>query len=257
MKGLETRKEESGIARLSLYELSNNGAIDDDFCLQIHEIVATLKRVKSIKVLILTGTPEIFCYGATAAFLHGLVAHYKTHVEHDYAHHLKEFLDIPIPVVAAMEGSATGGGLVLGLYADIIVAAEESRYGMPFMNMGFTPGMGSTAMSKEVLGYHRGFEMMVTGGCLKGRDLKGKCGFNYILPRARVMGKSLELGATIAEKSRDSLELLKKYMSMERRKMLEESSTIEAFMHRISFNQDDIEARIQGHLGGWTHESSS
>jgi len=242
--------KEAGIARLSIYALSKDGAIDDGFCLQVQKIVEDLKRDQGIKVLILSGTPEVFCYGATKDFLRELNAHYKNHVEHDYAHHLKALLDLPIPVIAAMEGSATGGGLVLGLYADIIVAAEESRYGMSFMNMGFTPGMGSTAMCREVFGYHGGFEMLVTGIYRKGSELKGKCGFNYILPRTEVMAKAMDLAAAIAEKPRTSLELLKKYMSIERRKMLEESSTTEAFMHRISFNQTEVETLIQEHFGG-------
>lgn len=242
--------EAPGIARLAIDELSRAGSIDEQFCLQIHEIVATLKGDRGIKALILTGTPEIFCYGASETFIQGLIAHYKNHIEHDYALYLKEILDIPFPVIAAMEGNAIGGGLVLGLYADIVIAAEESRYGMPFMNMGFTPGMGSTAMARSSLGYHTAFEMMVAGRYVKGRELKGKCGFNDILPRDQVMNRARDLAASIAEKSRETLELLKKYLSIDRRKLLEESRTAEAFMHRISFNLPDIEERIYGNFGG-------
>ncbi|WP_205631455.1 polyketide synthase [Collimonas fungivorans] len=250
MKKVCLEKGEEGIVFLRIDDPVNKNAIDDDFCLQLREIVDAIKKDKTIKVVILAGLPDIFCSGGTEAFLQGLIAHYKTDIEHEYANHLKHFLNIPIPVIAAMEGSATGGGLILGLYADILVAAEESRYGMSFMNMGFTPGMGSTAMSKEAFGYHTGFEMMVTGNYMKGSELKGKCCFNYILPRATVMDKAIELATAIIEKSRHSLELLKKYMSIERRKALEETSTIEAFMHHISFNQNNIEQQIQDNYTG-------
>jgi polyketide biosynthesis enoyl-CoA hydratase PksI len=244
MGKISLQKKDKHIAYLFLNDPASKNAIDEEFCLQIHDIVSTIKNDKDIKVLILAGLPDIFCTGGTAAFLQSLITHYKTNIEHEYARYLKHFLDIPVPVVAAMEGSATGGGLVLGLYADILVAAEESRYGMSFMNMGFTPGMGATVMSKEAFGYHTGFEMMVTGNYLKGSELKGKCCFNYILPRAMVMEKALELATSIAEKPRSSLELLKKYMSIERRKNLEESCTLEAFMHHISFNQPDVVQQI-------------
>lgn len=250
MEKIYLQKGDEGIAFLYINDPVNKNAIDDEFCLQLNGIVTAIKKDKSIKVLILAGLPDVFCTGGTEAFLQGLITHYKTNIEHEYANHLKHFLNIPIPVIAAMEGSATGGGLILGLYADMIVAAEESRYGMSFMNMGFTPGMGSTAMSKEAFGYHTGFEMMVTGNYLKGSDLKGKCCFNYILPRAKVMDKAIELATAIAEKPRHSLELLKKYMSVDRRKMLEETSTIEAFMHHISFNQSNIEQQIQDNYTG-------
>ncbi|MFA3761712.1 polyketide synthase [Yersinia sp. 2544 StPb PI] len=250
MKKLYLRKIDEGIVFMHINDPVNNNAIDDEFCLQLHGIIDTIKKDKTIKVLILVGLPDIFCTGGTEAFLQSLITHYKTNIEHEYANHLKNFLNIPIPVIAAMEGSATGGGLVLGLYADILVAAEESRYGMSFMNMGFTPGMGSTAMSKAAFGYYTGFEMMVTGNYLRGCELKGKCCFNYILPRATVMEKAIELATAIAEKPRHSLELLKKYMSIDRRKTLEETSTIEAFMHHIAFNQSNIEQQIQDNYTG-------
>lgn len=244
MERIGFEKTDDHIAFLRLNDPDGKNAIDDEFCLQIYEIVHTIKKDKDIKVLILAGLPEIFCSGGTEAFLRSLISHYQTNIEHEYANYLKHLLNIPVPVIAAMEGSATGGGLILGLYSDILVAAEESRYGMSFMNMGFTPGMGSTALSKEAFGYYCGFEMMVTGNYLRGSELKGKCCFNYILPRAIVMEKALELATAISEKPRHSLELLKKYMTIERRKMLEQSSTLEAFMHHISFNQADAAQRI-------------
>ncbi len=46
----------------------NKNAIDDEFCLQLHGIVDTIKQDKTIKVLILVGLPDIFCTGGTEAF---------------------------------------------------------------------------------------------------------------------------------------------------------------------------------------------
>ncbi|WP_413726318.1 polyketide synthase [Sodalis sp. RH16] len=239
-----------GIVSLNINDPAKKNAIDDEFCIQLYDIVDQIKKNKSIKVIIMTGLPDIFCSGGTKAFLQNLISHYKTNIEHDYANHLKQILNIPVPVIAAMEGSATGGGLIIGLYADIIIAAEESRYGLTFMNMGFTPGMGSTALCQSAFGYYTGFEMMITGDHFTGKELKGKCCFNYILPRAAVLNKAMELAAAVAEKPRHNLELLKKYMSIGRRKSLEETSTIEAFMHHISFNQLDIEKNIQDNYTG-------
>ncbi len=93
--------------------------------------------------------------------------------------------------------------------------------------------------------------MMVTGNYIRGSELKGKCCFNYILPRAMVMEKAIELATSIAEKPRHSLELLKKYMSIDRRKMLEETSTIEALctilhlIKAISNNKYKIITRVR------------
>ena len=55
-------------------------------------------------------------------------------------------LDCPLPVVAAMQGHGIGAGWSLGLFADIVLLSEESRYMSPYMNYGFTPGAGATCI---------------------------------------------------------------------------------------------------------------
>ncbi len=244
-------KGENGIYFIKIEDHVNKNAIDEKFLKQVGEITAQLKTDLTAKVVIIVGLKDIFCSGGHMAFLEKqLEEHYKDNVEHEYANKIKALLNIPIPVIAAMEGSAVGGGLTLALYSDIIIAAEESRYGFSFMNMGFTPGMGTTAFAIEAFGYYTGFEMMITGDYKKGRELKGKCNFNYILPKAEVLPKAIEIAQAIAEKPRTSLELLKKYSSMKRRKILEETSTIEAFMHKISFNQPDVQRLIKENYTG-------
>jgi polyketide biosynthesis enoyl-CoA hydratase PksI len=158
----------------------------------------------------------------------------------------KAMLDVPVPTIAAMEGHATGGGLALGLCADIIVLARESRYGASFMNMGFTPGMGMTRLLEHVLSPAIAQELLYTGEFRKGSEFVGATGINYILPRGQVCAKAFDVAARIAEKPRGSLELLKRTLSVRRRQAFEESRTIEAMMHSISFMQDEVRDRIEG-----------
>ncbi len=155
-------------------------------------------------------------------------------------------LDVPVPTIAAMQGHATGGGLALGLCADIVVLAKESRYGASFMNMGFTPGMGMTRLLEHVLSPAIAQELLYTGEFRKGVEFIGAAGINYILPKSQVCAKALEVAARIAEKPRCSLELLKRTLSVRRRQAFEESRTLEAMMHSISFMQDEIRDRIEG-----------
>ncbi len=237
--------EDSGIRFLRLEDSERQNPLDDQFCSELQTIVDQLKMDLDAKVVVITGLKDIFSSGGSHEFIQSLKEHYKGHVEHEYGNYLKVLLDIPIPVIAAMEGSATGGGLALAFYSDIIIAAEESRYGFSYMNMGFTPGMGTTALALESLGQHKGFEMMVSGEYLKGRELKGNSNFNYILPRDEILDKAQALAEAIAEKPRVSLELLKKYTSIRKRKLVEETHTIEAFMHKISFTQPEIQQYIE------------
>src|SRR5512133_2851033 len=157
----------------------------------------------------------------------------------------KSMLDIPVPTIAAMEGHATGGGLALGFAADIILLSRESRYGASFMNMGFTPGMGITALLEHALSRAVAHELLYTGEFRRGSALAEKGGINHVLPKAQVRAKAFDIAAQIAEKPRPALELLKRTLSVVRRQAFEQSRTVEALMHTITFSQSDIVQRIE------------
>jgi polyketide biosynthesis enoyl-CoA hydratase PksI len=152
----------------------------------------------------------------------------------------KALLDVPAPTIAAMEGHALGGGLALGLCADLVLIARESRYGCPFMNLGFTPGMGLTRLLEHVLSPAVAHEMLYSGEPLKGAHFEGRSGFTYILPRAEVRPKALDLARSIAEKPRVSLLALKRVLALPRRLAYESAHTYETLMHQVSFAQPDV-----------------
>jgi polyketide biosynthesis enoyl-CoA hydratase PksI len=145
-----------------------------------------------------------------------------------------------------MEGHAMGGGLVLALCCDIVVASRESRYGAVFMNMGFTPGMGCTTLLQELVGPFIANEMMYTGKRFKGSELEKKStNINYILPKADVMKKARDIALQISEKNVRSLQLLKYTMSAEKRKLLIQARLQEDMMHEISFKLPETKQKIK------------
>jgi polyketide biosynthesis enoyl-CoA hydratase PksI len=204
--------------------------------------VAALADEAELRVLVLSGLPSVFCGGADLATLQSLGENRLQPVDILLT---KTLLDIPVPVIAAMEGHAVGGGLAVGLCADLVVLAEESRYGCSFMNLGFTPGMGITRLMEHFMAPAVAHELLYTGTNLKGRDLRGKTHFNYILPQAEVLPKAFDLARALAEKTPQTLRLLKRYLSLSRRKLFEETHSIESMMHEISFRQQDILTSIQ------------
>lgn len=79
-----------------------------------------------------------------------------------------------LPVVAALQGHAIGGGLALGLHADFQVLGEECLYTANFMAYGFTPGMGSTYTLPRRFGEHLAWEMLFTGANYRGAELRAR-----------------------------------------------------------------------------------
>lgn len=146
-------------------------------------------------------------------------------------------LGIPLPVIAAMEGHAVGGGFALGLCADLIVISESSRYGCNFMNMGFTPCMGATKLLENVLSPVVAHELLYTGELRKGRDFEKHAAFNAILPKEKVLAKAMAIART-------SLALLKSALSLPKRRCFEETITLETMMHQVSFADAAVKRKI-------------
>jgi enoyl-CoA hydratase/carnithine racemase len=77
---------------------------------------------------------------------------------------------VPIPVVAAVQGAAVGGGLGLALSADFRVASPETRFSCNFARLGFHQGFGISATLPAVVGQQRALELMFTAADVRGEE---------------------------------------------------------------------------------------
>lgn len=75
-----------------------------------------------------------------------------------------------VPIVAAVQGAAVGGGLGLALAADFRVAAPESRFHCNFARLGFHQGFGISVTLPAAVGQQRALEMLYTGGQVRGEE---------------------------------------------------------------------------------------
>jgi len=242
MAVIKVKKISTAIYIIQFCDKQHDNSFTPEFVDELLSILEVLKQDQSLKVLILAGLPSIFCSGADLKTLQQLAKQQRQPTDIILPKHL---LDFPVPIIAAMEGHAVGGGFALGLCADIIILAQESRYGCSFMNMGFTPGMGITRLLEHVMSPAIAHELQYTGEFKKGKDFIGKTNINYILPKQDIMPLAIELATRIAEKPITSLKLLKRYLSLDRRKLFESSFTLESMMHDICFKDENILKNIE------------
>lgn len=210
------------------------------------DALARIAADPTIKVAVIHGFDTIFCAGGTLEELLTLAEHKVTFDAHDF---YRALLDCPVPVVAAMQGHALGGGLVFGMYADLVVLAQESLYAANFMKYGITPGMGATLLLPLKLGMPLAQEMLFSargyhGGVLRDRGI----GFP-VVPRAEVINTALRLADDLADKADIALRLLKRAMNRDLLRGLPAVIEEEKLMHEASFAQPDVAERIAGRFG--------
>lgn len=239
---VSARCDDDGVVVLHMSDAEERNALSEPF---IEQLLAALDQVGQdphAKVCVIRGLDDVFCSGGHKDMLAELAA---GRVAASDIMVTRAMIEVPIPTIAAMAGHAVGGGLILGLCCDMALMGRESRYGCSFMNMGFTPGMGTTGLLQSAVGDHRAAEMMFGGQFFRGSHFEHASGINYVLPRQKVLPKAMSLAGRIAEKPRHALELLKRSLSLGRRQAFEHARTVESMMHEICFARPETAALIE------------
>jgi len=236
------QREDDGVAVLHLNDTDGGNALSETFVELLTAKLAELSSDAEAKVCVVRGGEEIFCAGGDKSMLAALAAGEVAATDIMIS---RALLEVPIPTIAAMEGHAVGGGLTLGLCCDMVLMARESSYGCSFMNMGFTPGMGTTRLLQLAVGEYVAAEMMYGGQYFRGSHFEGTAQVNAIVPKDKLLRRAMKLARRIADKPRKSLELLKRSLSLVKRQAFEEARTSESFMHEISFSLEETAQLIE------------
>src|SRR6516165_2219932 len=230
-----------GIAVLRMCDEKTGNALSEAMVHRLEALFTDIANHDEIKVVILAGLPDYFCSGASRDVLLKLA---ENQIEPHELTLPRHFLRISVPTIAAMEGHAIGGGLALGICCDIVLVARESSYSCPFMNYGFTPGMGTTRLLEHVVSPAIAHEMLFTGRPFKGAHFEHRGGFNHVVPRSELWKRTMDIAERIAEKPRAALVLLKANLIAGRRKIYEGAFQAETEMHQKTFYEPSVIARI-------------
>ncbi|OKI02263.1 hypothetical protein A6A06_14490 [Streptomyces sp. CB02923] len=229
------------VARVAICDPAERNRITPRLCARLPAALHEAAAHPATRVVLLSGEPAVFCAGGTQDELLGFHAGRSTL---DAEECITAPLDCPAPVVAAIRGHAIGGGLLLGLYADLAVLSERSVYAANFMAYGFTPGVGATALLPARLGAVLGTEMLLTGCSYRGADLRQR-GVPYrVVAHDLVESTARELAARTARAPRTSLRLLKRHLRTRLRRATDEVLGPELRMQAATFALPEVAARI-------------
>jgi len=109
------------------------------------------------------------------------------------------------PVIAAVAGFALGGGCELALQCDLIIAADNAKFGQPEIKLGIIPGIGGTQRFTRAVGKAKAMDIILTGRMMDAQEAERAGLIARIVPAARLVEEALTVAATIAAMSLPSV----------------------------------------------------
>ena len=105
----------------------------------------------------------------------------------------------PLPVIAAVNGFALGGGCELAMSCDIRIASEKAKFGQPEVGLGITPGFGGTQRLPRIVGLGMAKQLLYTARNIDAGEALRIGLVNAVVPQAELMDTALKMASTIAK----------------------------------------------------------
>ena len=114
-----------------------------------------------------------------------------------------------MPLIAAVNGYALGGGCELVMACDIVVAGESARFGLPEVGLGLMPGGGGTQRLVRAIGKAKALDVMLTGRVLLAPEALDAGLISRVVPDELCLGEALEIASGIASRPPNAVRLAK------------------------------------------------
>jgi enoyl-CoA hydratase len=195
------------------------------------------ERDPAIGAIVITGSEKAFAAGADIKEMAD-----KSFIDvflSDYAAGWDRVAQTRKPIIAAVAGFALGGGCELAMQCDMIIAADNAKFGQPEIKLGIIPGIGGTQRLTRAVGKAKAMDMILTGRMMDATEAE-RCGLvARVVPLASLMDEALKAAETIASMSLPSVLLAKEAINRAAEGTLAEGLRFERRVFHALFATED------------------
>jgi methylglutaconyl-CoA hydratase len=162
------------VARITLNRPDKRNALNDELIESLKHSIRTAAMAESVRVILISGAGKDFCSGADLSALQKISQASVAENEANARSLMELFLlirQVPVPVVAAVQGKALAGGCGLATSCDIVLAAASAQFGYPEVKIGFVPAM-VTAILRRNVSEKRAFDLITRGAEIGAEEAK-------------------------------------------------------------------------------------
>ena len=222
---------------------------------ELGEALAGFDTDDAIGAMVVTGNEKAFAAGADISEMVD-----KDSMDMFGARHFEGWERIEKvrkPVIAAVAGYALGGGCELAMACDIIIAADNARFGQPEIRLGVLPGLGGTQRLPRIAGKAKAMDMCLTARMMNADEAERSGLVSRVVPLDRMFDEALEAAAVIASMSRPAVLMVKEAIDRAYETTLESGLDAERGLFNMSFSTADkhegMRAFLEKRAARWSH----
>lgn len=235
--------------------LTGNSAVSD--------LLASIERINvdcGVRAVILTGAGSAFSSGGDIREMQrqssGEVPGME--VRQDYRNGIQRMAmalyNLEVPVIAAVNGPAMGGGMDLACMCDIRIASESAKFAVSFVKLGIISGDGGAWILPRLIGAARACEMSFTGEAIDAHQAAHWGLVSRVVTAERLMEAAREIAARIAVNPPGAVRLTKRLMREAQHTRLdthlELAAALQALCHQTAEHREAVAGYIARHKGG-------
>ncbi|MET4028098.1 enoyl-CoA hydratase [Marinobacter sp. MBR-99] len=189
------RHEAVALVRLNrpaVYNALNNALMNE-----LTSALETLEVDNAIRAIVITGNEKAFAAGADISEVHALDFS-RAYRERFISANWETVTRCRKPVIAAVAGLALGGGCELAMMCDLLIAADNARFGQPEVKIGTLPGAGGTQRLARAIGKAKTMDLCLTGRVMDAQEAERSGLVSRVVPADDLLETALAVAAEIA-----------------------------------------------------------
>jgi enoyl-CoA hydratase len=196
-------EKDSAVAVVTLNRPQQLNALSYALFKDLSLAMQELDRDDQIRVIIVTGGEKVFAAGADIKEMADR-GPFDERLQERLAYR-DRINKISKPVIAAVSGFALGGGCELAMMCDVIIAADNAKFGQPEIKLGVIPGIGGTQRLTRAVGKAKAMDLILTGRMMDAAEAERSGLVARVVPAADLMAETMKVAESIAAMSLPSV----------------------------------------------------
>ena len=233
-------EKKDNIGLLTINRPDKLNAISNELTAELRSLLDELEKDNDLRVVIITGAGDkAFVAGADIKELVERDSRLGRQVSSERQEIFSRIENLPVPVIAAVNGYALGGGLEIALACNIRICSEKAQFGAPEVKLGIIPGDGGTQRLPRLVGLGRAMEMILTGDFIDAQEAYRIGLVNEVVPAEDLMGSAMELAKKIASRPPLAVRYAKEAVNRSQEGDTASGFALESYLHALTCTTED------------------